>query len=164
MGSLRQTSRQRRDHPPAGQRRARLQQARPDIRGKPRLVVRLFIGAGFLAMRYALFSRRRSPRLFGGPSRDRHPPEQRIDHCPHPRPPPRGEGRLVPVIALAIWERLPKVWPFQAKPSSRIMTRSSRRAASGRSETRSRRAASSAASSRRERSGSRRSGCGCSPK
>ena len=33
---------------------------------------------------------------------------------------------MVPVIALAIWDRLPKVWPFQAKPSSRIMTRSSR--------------------------------------
>ena len=34
--------------------------------------------------------------------------------------------QLVPVIALAISDRLPKVWPFQAKPSSRIMTRSSR--------------------------------------
>ena len=33
---------------------------------------------------------------------------------------------MVPVIALAIWDRLPKVWPFQAKPSSRIMIRSSR--------------------------------------
>jgi hypothetical protein len=32
---------------------------------------------------------------------------------------------VVPVIALAICDRLPKVWPFQANPSSKIMTRSS---------------------------------------
>src|SRR4029077_17058157 len=32
----------------------------------------------------------------------------------------RWPFQLVPVIALAIWDRLPKVWPFQAKPSSKI--------------------------------------------
>ena len=37
----------------------------------------------------------------------------------------RWPFQLVPVIALAIWDRLPKVLPFQAKPSSRTMTRSS---------------------------------------
>ena len=36
----------------------------------------------------------------------------------------RWPFQLVPVIALAMWDRLPKVWQFQAKPSSRIMTRS----------------------------------------
>src|ERR1700733_3438847 len=40
-------------------------------------------------------------------------------------PKKRWPFQVVPVIALAIWDRLPKVWPFQAKPSSRIMTRSS---------------------------------------
>ena len=42
---------------------------------KPRLVVRFFIGAGFLPMRHALFSRRRSPCPFGGPFRD---PQRRL--------------------------------------------------------------------------------------
>ena len=32
----------------------------------------------------------------------------------------RWPFQLVPVIALAIWDRLPKVWPFQAKPSSAL--------------------------------------------
>ena len=41
-------------------------------------------------------------------------------------PKKRWPFQLVPVIALAIWDRLPKVWPFQAKPSSSTMTRSSR--------------------------------------
>ena len=42
---------------------------------KPRLVVKFFIGAGFLPMRHALFSRRRSPCPFGGPFRD---PQRRL--------------------------------------------------------------------------------------
>jgi hypothetical protein len=40
-------------------------------------------------------------------------------------PKKRWPFQFVPVIALAICDRLPKVWPFQTKPSSRIMTRSS---------------------------------------
>src|SRR3984885_1490500 len=31
-------------------------------------------------------------------------------------PKKRWPFQVVPVIALAIWDRLPKVWPFQAKP------------------------------------------------
>jgi hypothetical protein len=44
---------------------------------------------------------------------------------PWQSPKKRWPFQVVPVITLAIWDRLPKIWPFQAKPSSKIMTRSS---------------------------------------
>ena len=50
------------------------------------LVVKFFIGAGFLATRPALSSRRRSPRLFGGPFRD---PQRRL----FPAEARRSDGR-----------------------------------------------------------------------
>src|SRR6266851_5401174 len=96
------------------------------------------VGGGGLVLRVQRVELLVEPVLGGDPRIDR--AADRLDRsCPHDRalfvdlsslsrrPKKRGPFHLVPVIAKATFERLSKVWPFQAKPSASTITRCDRR-------------------------------------